>query len=108
VSTNIPNTDSIDATFYNYEVLPGIREIPISQFNSSPTDLFYDANDIKNTKNLAQQILQNKTISPLIIVVDNEATPYILEGAHRLGALHLLGIQTFPALVVLDYDSEEK
>ena len=39
-------------------------------------------------------------------VVDKEG-PYILEGAHRLGALYLVGVKHIPALVVLDLESLE-
>ena len=45
----------------------------------------------------------SNTISPLIIVVENEG-PYILEGSHRSEALFVLGAKTFPALVVVNME----
>jgi hypothetical protein len=102
----IPNTDSISASLGDdYEVLSGIRELPLSDFDSSPNDLFYSSNDFKHTKLLAERIRETNQIKPLIVVIDKEG-PYILEGAHRLGALHLLGAKTFPAMVVIDHNEE--
>lgn len=104
VTTNIPNQSSISATIDDYEILDGVRELPLSDFNSKPTDLFYAADDIKRTKELAEKIKRNGKIDPLIVVIDKEG-PYILEGAHRLGALDILGKKTFPAQVVIDNES---
>jgi disulfide oxidoreductase YuzD len=101
VTENIPNTESIDSSLYEYEVLDGIRIVPLSDFNANPKDLFYAKNDIDRTKSLANKIKENKYIDPLIVVIDKEG-PYILEGGHRLGALFLLNKKYFPALVVLD------
>jgi len=103
IGETIPNTGSIDSSLVDYEILPGIREIPLSEFASSPKELFYAADDIAWAKSLAEKIKASGYIDPLIVVIDKEG-PYILEGAHRLGALHLLGMQTFPAKVVLDLE----
>lgn len=104
VKDSIPNTSSISASLDNYKVLRGVRSIPISEFNASPHDLFYATSDFDRVDNLAKSIAENKWISPLIVVVDNEGV-YVLEGAHRLGALYQLDIKEFPALVVLDLDA---
>jgi len=101
----IPNTSSISSSLTDYEELPGLRVVPLSAFDvTDAKDLFYAANDIDRVKNLAKQIAQNKTITPLIVVYDNEGA-YILEGGHRLAALKQLGITHFPAIVVLDNES---
>lgn len=99
----VKNQSSIPASFSKYEIEKGIKSIPISDFKSSPTDLFRSADDLKRVSELAKQIKQNKYIDPLIVAVD-EKGPYILEGGHRLGALNLLGIKNFPAMVVRDLD----
>jgi hypothetical protein len=104
VREQVPNTNSISATFTNYEVLPGIREFLMSDFEAKPTDLFYSKSDLDRVRNLAEQIKLSKEINPLIVAVDKEGPPYILEGGHRLGALYLLGVNSFPALVVIDKD----
>jgi hypothetical protein len=102
VGEKIKNTGSIPASFDKYEVDAGIRSVPMSAFKgSNPYDLFRSADDIKRVKDLAGQIKENKYIDPLIIAIDNQG-PYVLEGAHRLGALNLLGVKNFPALVVRD------
>lgn len=104
VRKEVPNSDSIASSFNDgeYTVLPGVRKVPLALFDSSPNDLFYAADDIARTRKLAEQIRQSGEIDPLIIAYDNDASgrPYIVEGAHRLGALHLLGVKEFPALVV--------
>jgi hypothetical protein len=97
----IHNTQSIPATFTKYKVHKGIREVPLDHFHSSPHDLFYSASDHKQAHELADHIKNNGYITPLIVAMDHEG-PYILEGAHRLAALHILGKKSFPALVVHD------
>ena len=105
VRPEIPNQDSISASLSEYTVLPGLRELPMSDFGSDPKQLFYAADDMEQTRTLADAIKQSGEISPLIVVVDKEG-PYILEGAHRLGALHLIGAKSFPAMVVVDQNPE--
>jgi hypothetical protein len=102
-----PNQDSIAATLDDYKILKGIKEVPLSDFESAPKDLFYAADDIKRTKALAEQIEQSGEVKPLIVVTKKGEKPYILEGAHRLGALHILGKKSFPAMVVEDLSADE-
>ena len=104
VGENIKNISSIPSSFNKYETDVGIRSVPMSAFKgSSPYDLFRSADDIKRVKDLAGQIKENKYVDPLIIAIDNQG-PYVLEGAHRLGALNLLGVKNFPAMIVRDLD----
>lgn len=103
VGALISNKSSIAASLTDYEILDGIRIVPMGSFSSAPTDLFYASNDLLRCKSLAEAIEKSGRIDPLIVVVDKDG-PYILEGAHRLGALHILGKQAFPALVVRDLD----
>lgn len=111
VRKDIPNTSSIRASFNEdeYHTLPGIREVPIEHFDADPKHNYYAANDHKHIDRLSQQISQSKQINPLIVVHGEKAGPYVLEGGHRLGALHKMGIKTFPALVVHSHldESEE-
>ena len=104
VRQEVPNMSSIGASFNDYEVLDGIREVQMSNFSS-----FGYANHEENIKSqrLAELIASLKEINPLIVVVDKEGIkkPYVLEGGHRLDALHLLKAKSFPALIVLDLDS---
>lgn len=99
----VPNLSSIDASLDQYEILDGIREVPMGDLNSDLADLFYAANDFEHAYWLASAIASSEQIAPLIVVVDREG-PYVLEGAHRLGALGLLKKKSFPALVILDLD----
>lgn len=104
VRDEVPNMDSIGATFYEYTVLDGIRAVPMSDFDSAPHDMFYAPDDIRRSEALAEAIHESGEIAPLIVVLDEEDMPYILEGAHRLAALHILDVVEFPALVVIDED----
>jgi len=97
VLTRVPNMGSISASFTDYDVQPGIREVPLADF--TPTTTFSD-----RVKNLAAQIQASKTLDPLIVVQDKEEGPYILEGAHRIDALFFMKAKSFPAIVVHDLD----
>ena len=96
-----PNQSSISASFYEYEILPGIREVPMSAFILDQAPLAKDS----RTLDLAKQIQQSQEITPLIVAIDNDG-PYILEGGHRYDALKLLNAKSFPALVVIDLDDD--
>lgn len=104
VRDHIPNRSSIASSLTDYEVLPGIQQIPISEFDSKPTDLFYAKDDLDRVRKLTEEIRQSGEINPLIVVQDAEGY-YVLEGGHRLGALHNLGQTHVPALVVRDLES---
>lgn len=99
VMAHVPNTESISSSLYDYKILKGIRAFPMSEFEfgTNPTD---------RVKNLAADIKQSKKIAPLIVVVDKEG-PYILEGSHRIDALHILKVKEIPAMVVVDLESIE-
>ena len=99
VKEDTPNLSSIAASLDNYEILPGIREIPMDDFYI--TGKSYSVSENEQIKELAKKIKNSKTISPLIVVIDKNG-PYILEGSHKIDALYSLGIKTFPALVVID------
>lgn len=104
VQNRIPNTSSISASLSDYEVLPGIREIPMDDFHL--TGRSYSVSECKRIESLSQEIHASKVITPLIVVIDADG-PYILEGIHRAEALFLLKAQSFPALVVLDLEALE-
>jgi disulfide oxidoreductase YuzD len=106
VDKEIPNLSSIESTLENYKILNGVREVSIKEFDSDPHDIFYAKNDIERVEQLAQEIKTNKKIKPLIVVMDNQGL-YVLEGAHRLGALHVLKFENIPALIVIDLDEIE-
>lgn len=100
VTDDVPNTGSISASMMEYEVLDGIREIPMSHFPGRKA-----RTDRKGSSELAREIEGNGWIDPLIVGIEADAVekgPYILEGAHRFDALAELGKESFPALVVLD------
>ena len=105
VRNDVPNTSSISASLTDYEELPGIREVPMSDFEL--TGKTYDSAGNSRIKQLASQISESKEITPLIVVVDAEGS-YILEGAHRADALYNLGAKSFPATVVIDKSNPPK
>lgn len=101
VLSNIDNLSSIGASLDEFEILDGIREVPLELFTYSPP---YSASEEKRIANLAEEIKNSNTISPLIIVEDIDGF-YVLEGGHRLDALFILQAKSFPALVVKDLTS---
>ena len=98
VRRDIPNTSSIGASLGNegdYQVVRGVREVPLSAFTLDESPIPRDARTI----NLAREIQESGEINPLIVALDAKG-PYILEGGHRYDALRFLGAKSFPALVV--------
>jgi len=99
VLEDMPNTSSISDSMDDWEELPGIREVPMSDFEV--TGRSYSVSENKRIRELATSIKESREIAPLIVAIDPDG-PYILEGSHRIDALYLLGIPTFPALVVIE------
>jgi GNAT superfamily N-acetyltransferase len=100
---NIPNMESISSSIDNAKILPGIREISMSDFTGL-NGKHYSVEGQKRINKLAEQIKASGEITPLIVVRDGEGS-YILEGATRADALFKIGAKSFPAKVVLDLDS---
>lgn len=103
IREKIPNQGSIESTLDDYDILPGVREVPMSAFDrpNPKTFGYYDAADIKRVHKLADDIKASGELNPLIVAIDDEG-PYILEGGHRFAALSKLEKESFPALVVID------
>jgi hypothetical protein len=81
------------------DVEEGIHRVPMSAFEvTHPNKLFYAKNDIEHVHRLADQIRQNKYMDPLLVAMDKKGA-YVLEGGHRLGAAHLLGMKEIPAMI---------
>lgn len=97
VDDNIDNIGSVAATYDNYEV-GDIREVG---FDELPHQEPYSKHTADRVKSLAENIKQNKKITPLIVGYNEETgDAHILEGNHRHAALHSLGYSSFPALIV--------
>jgi len=95
---------SLDASFTKWESLPGVREVPFSVFENLSSSA-NNQSEKDYLHSLGQEIQQNQSIEPLIIVYDEEPYPYLLEGAHRFDSLIQMGFKSFPALIVLDFSS---
>jgi hypothetical protein len=102
VRKEIPDLHSIESSLEDFEELPGVREVPMSQFDPEYKPAPYSASEKQRLADLAAAISDSGEINPLIVVYDKEAHPYILEGGHRFDALHELGAKSFPAKVVID------
>lgn len=110
VRSDVPNMSSVGSSIERPEILPGVREVPLSAFRGdiSATKTFYDPADIRRVNSLADQIRESKEISPLIVGVNKHGrNPYVIEGSHRVSALHALGVKSLPAIVVKDLDDED-
>jgi len=105
VSDNIPNLDSISASLYEWEELPGIRELKVDDFfEEGEMPYYYSVDKKERTLELAEKLKDSDWIEPLIVVLEREG-PYVLEGVTRIDALRELGEKKFPALVIIDRES---
>lgn len=102
VLQEVPNQASIGASVSDYQILPKIREFPLHGFGGASS--YYAANDQQHCLALAKQIAASRQISP-VIMVEEKAGPYVLEGGHRVSALIELKIMVVPAMIVVDIDS---
>ena len=98
---DVDNIGSIGASLEDYYIYDNIRECSMSDFGEGGSS--YSISENNKIRRLSKEISASRQISPLIVVIDKEG-PYILEGSHRFDALHLLNIQSFPALLVLDQE----
>jgi hypothetical protein len=103
VRDGVPNQSSIAASFTKYQILPGVREVPMSAMDQEYVKDVQRRGVDAGTQTLADQIKESEEISPLIVAVDAKGL-YILEGGHRFDALLKLGARSFPAQVVMDLD----
>jgi hypothetical protein len=107
VRPDIPNQSSIAASFDNYEVLPGIRSINMTDFDPQYVRSISPDKLDSRTRKLMDEISQSKELNPLIVAYDSKG-PYIIEGAHRFDALIASKAKKVPAMVVIDMDDPPK
>jgi hypothetical protein len=107
VRPDIPNQSSIAASFDNYEVLPGIRSINMTDFDPQYVRSISPDKLDSRTRKLMNEISQSKELNPLIVAYDSKG-PYIIEGAHRFDALIASKAKKVPAMVVIDMDDPPK
>ena len=105
VRDHVPNTDSIDGYFDEYEELRGVRVVSMSEFGG-PRSVFYAADDFARSERLAAAITESEEINPLIIGVEAKG-PFIIEGAHRFVALYNLNKKQFPAVIVVNLEEDQ-
>jgi hypothetical protein len=105
VGKSVPNQDSIEASLTNYETLPGIRQVDMASMDPNYQVKPYSVSEQKRLDTLVETMKSSNRIDPLIVVIDKEAHPYILEGGHRYDALRVMGAKSFPAKIVIDRDS---
>ena len=103
VRKDVPNVESISAYFDDWDELPGVREIPMSEFPGL-TGRHYSVEGDRRIAELAEQIRQSGELNPLIVAADAEG-PWVMEGAHRIEALKRLGAKSFPAIFAMDKKS---
>ena len=90
------------------DIESGIHRVPMSAFEvTHPNKLFYAKDDIDHVHKLAEKIKQNKYMDPLLVAMDEKGA-YVVEGGHRLGAAHLLGMKEIPAMIGYEPDDYAK
>lgn len=97
----IPNLASIEAGFTDYELLSGVREVPMSDFDATYIEGTMARKLDKRTQGLMEEIQASQEINPLIVAYDDEGA-YIVEGGHRFDALIKMNKKKIPAKVVID------
>lgn len=102
VRSHVPNLASADGYFRESEALPGIRVVRMDEMGDPPPP-GWRARVSERVKHLAEAIDESKEIAPLIVGVEKKG-PFIIEGSHRIDALDYLGVDAFPAVVVVSYD----
>lgn len=107
VRKHVPNTDSISASFDDYSVLDGIREVPMSAFDTEYVDGVLEGRVDSRTQSLVEAIKESGEINPLIVGIDSDGA-YIIEGGHRFDALIKSGARSIPAVVVIDESSSSQ
>lgn len=105
VLDRVPNEGSISSSLDEYTVLPGVREVHMSDMDPDYKVGSYSKSENERVDILTRRIAESKEIAPLIIVIDKEKYPYVLEGGHRYDALRKLGARSFPAKIVIDTSS---
>lgn len=101
VRSDIPNTSSIGGYFDKQETLRGVRVVPMNELPEAK-HIFYAVNDWKHSEQLAEVIKASREIAPLIVGLDvADGGLFIIEGAHRSAALHMLKAKEAPALIVV-------
>lgn len=109
VGSRVDNTESIAAELTRYRILPGIRVVDFKGTYAWDERAWLRGtarDDVQRTQALVNRIRQSGRIDPLIVVHDRKG-PYVLEGSHRIDAMHLMGKTRVPAVVVLDLDDLE-
>ena len=96
VRDEVPNMESIQATYEDPVILDGVREVFIP-----------NAKESAEKDGLAQAIQESGEINPLIVGVDSTGVS-IIEGSHRIDSLRQLGVESFPAVVAVDGSAHEE
>jgi len=105
VRADVPNLGSIAASLTDYRVLPGVRRINLAtEFPGYQAPTAGRTQELAQTAALAEEIRASGEINPMIVVQDKDGL-YVLEGAHRFDAAHVLGLAEVPAIVVQDLES---
>lgn len=100
--------DSANSTYEDFELAPGVREIPINK-EYLANKMYDTAKEQKYIADLAEQIKANQKIEPLIFGLEPDSKDsYVIEGQHRIRALDKLGYTTFPARVVVSMEGDRK
>jgi len=97
VRSEIPNMSSISGSYNDYEILQGVRKFDISDWAK---ERMVTVEGDKRVRQLVTEIDQTKEINPLIVAIDADGEPWIMEGSHRFHALQELGVTEIPALIV--------
>jgi hypothetical protein len=78
--------ESAQASFVDYETVPGIREVPMATLGDLLPG-YDDPNEMRRIEALAAAIRDSGEIEPIFVGIDPTGQAYVMEGQHRVRAL---------------------
>ena len=93
---------SADANFFDYEVVPKVRSVKMSELGDLPG--YNTDKDVARIRALSDAIRQSSEIEPIFVGLHPSGEMYIVEGQHRARAFRDMGIPEIPAHVIVDME----
>lgn len=92
---------SADSNFTDYEVVPGVRSVPLKALG----DLggYSEPGEQRRINDLAARMREGREVTPIFVGVDATGDAYIIEGQHRARAFAALGMESIPAKAIVDF-----
>jgi uncharacterized ParB-like nuclease family protein len=90
---------SAESHFTDYEVAPGVRDVPLVDLGLSG---YNDKKELHRIGKLAEKITETGEFDPIFVGIGADGEAYVMEGQHRARAMQQMGYESVPAKVVVD------